>query len=318
MDWHSTAGLFPGQGSQALGMGADFAERYPIARDTFAQADDMLGYELSSLCWQGPKAQLDETAQTQPALYVCSVAIWRVLLQQFPAARPACLAGHSLGELSALTAAGALDFEPGLRLVAARGRYMQLAGRQAPGAMAAVLALDVEQVRELCAQAQEDSGQVVVLANDNCPGQGVVSGQSAAVDRLLQLAQAAGARRTVKLAVSIAAHSPLMEAALAGYTAVLDDTPLRAPRIPVISNVTAQPLRSASDIRLALREQLTQPVLWTDSMRLLIDAGAQTFLEIGAGNVLVGLLRRIDRRKTRYSLSTVAALEALPAPQASA
>jgi len=299
-------------------MGADFAERYPIARDTFAQADDMLGYELSSLCWQGPKAQLDETAQTQPALYVCSVAIWRVLLQQFPAARPACLAGHSLGELSALTAAGALDFEPGLRLVAARGRYMQLAGRQAPGAMAAVLALDVEQVRELCAQAQEDSGQVVVLANDNCPGQGVVSGQSAAVDRLLQLAQAAGARRTVKLAVSIAAHSPLMEAALAGYTAVLDDTPLRAPRIPVISNVTAQPLRSASDIRLALREQLTQPVLWTDSMRLLIDAGAQTFLEIGAGNVLVGLLRRIDRRKARYSLSTVAALEALPAPQASA
>ena len=209
MEWQTTAVVFPGQGSQAVGMGADFAERYTLARDAFAQADEILGYGLSRICWNGPAEALDQTGHTQPALYVCSMAIWRVLLDALPAAKPAWMAGHSLGELSALTAAGALSFEAGVRLVQARGKAMHLAGEQRPGAMAAVLALDLPTVEDLCASVRRETGKVVVLANDNCPGQAVVSGEIEAVGRLIELAGEAGARRAVKLAVSIAAHSPL-------------------------------------------------------------------------------------------------------------
>ena len=308
-DWRTTAALFPGQGSQMVGMGADFAQRYAVARDTFAQADEILGYSLSDICWSGPADALNQTKHTQPALYVSSMAIWRALQNAWPEAKPAWVAGHSLGELSALTAAGALSFEAGVRLVQARGEHMQRAGEQAPGAMAAVLALELPSVELLCAEASLQTGKMVVLANDNCPGQAVVSGEIEAVDRLIELAAAARARRAVKLAVSIAAHSPLMASAQAGFLQAVRETTFSLPQAPVIGNVAAQPLTSPDDIRHELNQQLTQSVRWTDSMRVIIESGAETFIEVGAGNVLTGLLRRIDRSKARVNLNTVEAFE---------
>lgn len=309
IDWRTTAAVFPGQGSQVVGMGADFAQRYAVARDTFAQADDILGYSLSEICWAGPADALSETNHTQPALYVTSMAIWRALQEQLPTARPAWMAGHSLGELTALTAAGALSFEAGVVLVQARGNFMRQAGDKSPGAMAAVLALDLSVVEELCASVSLDTGKTVVLANDNCPGQAVVSGEIEAVDRLIERAVDAGARRAVKLAVSIAAHSPLMAAAQEGFGQAVHKTTFSPPEVAVISNVAALPLSSSGDIRQELDMQLTQSVRWTDSMRAIMDAGAETFIEVGAGNVLTGLLRRIDRSKRRVNLNTVAAFE---------
>ncbi|MCY3834055.1 MAG: ACP S-malonyltransferase [Chloroflexi bacterium] len=316
MDWKACAALFPGQGSQVVGMGADFARRFPLARQTFEQADDILGYSLSKICWNGPSEELDQTAVTQPALYVCSLVIWRVLKDLLPSAKPAWLAGHSLGEFSALAAAEAFGFAAGLRLVEARGRYMQMAGERNPGAMAAILALEIAQVESLCAAVSAESGKIVVLANDNCPGQAVVSGDSDAVDELIKRAAAAGARRAVKLAVSVAAHSPLMDSASDGFREVLARASFSPPNAPVVGNVTAQPLVNAADIVTELDQQLTQSVRWTDSMRAMIDAGAETFIEIGAGNVLSGLIRRIDRSKRRISLNSVEALEAFLESQA--
>lgn len=310
MDWNSSAALFPGQGSQALGMGTDFVQSYSAARETFEQADEILGFGLSRLCFEGPGHELDQTVITQPALYVCSIAIWRVLQELLPTAQPAWMAGHSLGEFSALTAADALPFEDGLRLVQARGRFMQQAGEANPGAMAAILALDIRQVESLCAEVSEETGQVVVLANDNCPGQAVVSGNIAAVDRLIERASAVGARRAVKLSVSVAAHSPLMAAALEGFFEVVHSTAFSPPIVPVYGNVLAQPLESAADIKTELDQQLTRSVRWTESMRSIIGAGAETFIEIGSGSVLTGLMRRIDRSKKRVSLNSVAALDA--------
>lgn len=309
MDWQTTAAIFPGQGSQAVGMGADFAASYEAARDVFAQADDILGYNLSAICWSGPAEVLDQTNYTQPALYVSSMAIWTVLQQQLPGAKPAWTAGHSLGELTALTAAGALSFEAGVKLVQARGQTMRQAGERYPGAMAALLALELDTVEELCQSVSSETGKIVVLANDNCPGQAVVSGEVEAVERLIELAAEAGARRAVKLAVSIAAHSPLMAAALEGFRQVINATTFSPPEVQIISNVNASPLTSPAEIRQELDQQLTQSVRWTDSMRALIDAGAQSFIEVGAGAVLTGLLRRIDRSKTRVNLNTVAAFE---------
>ncbi len=316
LDWRTTAALFPGQGSQALGMAADFAREYALARDTFAEADAILGYALSEICWQGPAAALDQTANTQPALYVSSLAIWRVLRELLPAAQPAWLAGHSLGELSALTAAGALDFAAGLRLVRARGSLMQRAGEAQPGAMAAILGLDIEVVRALCAAVSQETGGTVVLANDNCPGQAVVSGDVPTVEALINAARAAGARRALRLAVSVAAHSPLMSAAQADFFDAVQATEFHTPRIPIIGNVHAQPLNTTEQIRQELHQQLTQPVHWTDSMTALLEAGAQTFVEIGAGKVLTGLLRRINRKATRINIDSLPALDKFLAAQA--
>jgi len=291
-------------------MGADFARTYSAARETFEQADEILGFGLSRVCFKGPGDELDQTVITQPALYVCSIAIWRVLRELLLTARPAWMAGHSLGEFSALTAANALSFQDGLRLVQARGRFMQQAGEGNPGAMAAILAMDIKQVESLCAEVSAEMGQIVVLANDNCPGQAVVSGNIAAVDRLIERASAAGARRAVKLSVSVAAHSPLMAAALEGFLEVVHSTAFSPPDPVVYGNVSAQPLATAAEIKTELDQQLTRSVRWTDSMRLIIDAGAETFIEIGSGSVLTGLMRRIDRSKERVNLNSVAALNA--------
>ncbi len=308
-DWRKTAAIFPGQGSQLIGMGKDFAEHYEVARQTFLQADDILGYSLSSLCWAGPQEQLNQTEHTQPALYVCSVAIWRVLRQLLAECDPKWLAGHSLGEFSALTAAGALSFEDGLRLVRARGELMRKAGEENPGAMAALLGLQVESVRRLCAQISQSSQKTLVLANDNCPGQAVISGAESAVDRAITLAKEVGARRAVKLAVSVAAHSPLMASASEQFNTAVAATAFVPPQARILGNVSAEVLDSVEAIRIELQEQLTQSVRWTESMQAIIADGADTFLEVGAGTVLSGLMRRIDRKRNRISLNTVPALE---------
>ena len=291
-------------------MGADFAQSYTVARQTFEEANEILGYGLSRICFEGPDGELDQTVITQPALYVCSIAIWRTLRELLPTAQPAWMAGHSLGEFSALTAAGAMSFEAGLRLVQARGRLMQQAGEANPGAMAAILSLDISKVELLCAEVSAETGQIVVLANDNCPGQAVVSGNIAAVDRLVERASAAGARRAVKLSVSVAAHSPLMAAASEGFLEIVHSTAFTPSATPVYGNVSAQPLETEADIKTELDQQLTQSVRWTESMRSIIGMGAETFIEIGSGSVLTGLMRRIDRSKKRISLNSVTALNA--------
>lgn len=289
-----TAFLFPGQGSQRPGMGRSLAATYPVAAETFAEADDRLGFPLSRLMWDGPEAELNDTVNTQPALLVHSVAAWRVLQHLWPEAGAAFVAGHSLGELSALVAAGALDFGAALHLVRRRGELMKQAGIDAPGGMAAVLGLDVPTLEALCAEVSTPQTGVQI-ANDNCPGQVVVSGHREALERLLPRARAAGAKRVIPLAVSIAAHSALMEPARAAFAQAVDAAPLRDPRVPLIGNVSAQPLTTAAAIRADLKAQLTARVRWTESMRFLLAQGVDTFLELGSGNVLCGLLRRIER-----------------------
>lgn len=304
-----TALVFPGQGSQAAGMGKEAAEAYPAAREIFQQADTILGFSLSAMCFDGPQALLDDTINTQPALYVCGIALWRALQSQHPSFEPHFAAGHSLGEFTALAAAGAMSFEDGLRLVRERGRLMKQAGEQSPGAMAALLGLDTDNVRALCAQAAQQTGGVLVLANDNCPGQVVISGDNATLEIGLELAKAAGAKRAVKLAVSIAAHSPLMQSAAVDFQKALAEVNFRPPSLPVYANTSAQPLTSVEAIRHELNGQLTQSVRWTESVQAMIAAGAERFVELGPGDVLCGLLKRIDRSKTGLPVNNTTALQ---------
>lgn len=286
--------LFPGQGSQYVGMGRDLHGSFPEARDVFAQADEILGIALSRLCFEGPSEALDDTVNTQPALLAVSVAALRVLKERWPDA-PACVAGHSMGEFTALVAAKALSFEDGLRLVRERGRLMKEAGQRNPGGMAAVLGLDRGSIQAACALASEQSGAYVGVANDNCPGQIVISGAVDALQRAMELARERGAKRVVRLAVSIAAHSPLMSKTAEEFRRRLDEAPFRAPVVPVVANATASPLTDPEIIRDALERQLTSPVRWVESMRWMIDRGVPRFVEVGPKKVLRGLLRRIDR-----------------------
>jgi len=300
--------IFPGQGSQFVGMGKSLAEKYPLAWQTFAEADDLLHFSLSKLCFAGPAEQLNDTINTQPALYVVSLAAWRVLRAEIPAWQPAAMAGHSLGEYSALTAAGALSFADGLRLVRERGRLMKQAGAVSPGGMAAILGLTAEKVAAVCREVS-DGQTAVQIANDNCPGQIVISGHKAAVERAISLAQAAGARRVVPLAVSIAAHSPLMAPIAAEFAAAIDATPLRLPDVPVVANASAAPLHDLAELKRLLAAQLTSPVRWTASVRYLLGEGIDTFIEVGPGNVLTGLVKRIDRNTERLTVGTAADIE---------
>lgn len=302
--------MFPGQGSQVVGMGKDLADAYPVARDIFAQADEVLGFALSDLCFNGPETELNDTLNTQPALYVAGMALLRVLQSELPELTPAFVAGHSLGEFTALAAADALNFEDGLRLVRERGRLMKDAGERSPGAMAALLGLDADSVRVFCARVRAETGGVLVLANDNCPGQIVISGEEAALERGLELAKEAGVRRAVKLAVSIASHSPLMEPVAAEFRQALASTPFKTPKLPVYANVSAAPITSVDAIRDELDKQLTSSVRWTESVQAMIAAGAEQFIELGPGDVLCGLLRRIDKSKTGIPLNSAATIQA--------
>ncbi len=297
--------LFPGQGSQYVGMGRDLCDCSPVARAVFDQADSILDVALSQLCFDGPAELLNDTFNTQPAILVTSIAALRVL-EEGGLDSPAYVAGHSMGEFSALVAAGALSFEDGLRLVRERGRLMKQAGEQSPGGMAAVLGLEREPLEEICAAVREQSGEYAGIANDNCPGQLVISGTADALERAMELAKEQGARRVVRLAVSIAAHSPMMAEAATEFRRLLDVTPFHEPTVPIVANATASPLSDPDDIRDALGRQLTSAVRWTESLRWMIGQGVIRFVEIGPKEVLTGLLRRIDRTVER--LSTAQAL----------
>jgi [acyl-carrier-protein] S-malonyltransferase len=297
---------FPGQGSQQVGMGKNLCALSPSAAAVFAQADQAIGFPLSRLCFEGPPETLNDTVNTQPAILTASIAAHRALEEHI--GQPAFVAGHSLGEFSALVAAGALAFEEALLLVRQRGRLMKQAGERSPGGMAAVLGLQAAQVEELCEQIREASGGYVGIANDNCPGQVVISGDEETLQAGIEAAQAAGARRVIRLAISIAAHSPLMAEAAAAFRRALAQVAIRRPRMPFVANATAGPLTDPDQIREALGQQLTSPVHWTESMRWMVRQGVTRFVEVGPGDVLTGLLRRIDRGVDRQTTAQVLGL----------
>lgn len=294
----SSVYLFPGQGSQHVGMGQELYAHEPSARAVFDQADAQLGFGLSQLCFAGPEADLTDTVNQQPALFVTSLAMLAVMKDR-GWEMPAFVAGHSLGELTALTAAGSLAFADGLALVRRRGELMKLAGERSPGAMAAILGLSIPQLQAICAQATTELGLPVQIANDNCPGQTVLSGNDQALQRAMQLAELAGAKKVVKLPITIAAHSELMLSVATEFAAAVAGTPLTSPQIPIIANLTAQPLNNPEEIRAELIGQLTGPVRWTETINYLWEQGITTFVEVGAGDVLLSLVKRIQRQSNR-------------------
>jgi [acyl-carrier-protein] S-malonyltransferase len=300
--------VFPGQGSQTVGMGFELARAYPTAKEIFEQADEHLGFSLSTICWDGPEELLHDTINTQPALLTHSVAVLRVIQEQTPDFTPAFVAGHSMGELSALVAAGSLPFLEALQLVRRRGELMKRAGEISPGGMAAILGLDIPTLERICAEASR-TDEIVQVANDNCPGQVVISGASPALNRAIDLARQAGARHAKPLAVSIAAHSPLMTHAQADFNQAVSAAAFKDPRLPIVGNVTAEPLTRANDIRADLQAQLTSRVRWTESIQRMIQSGVKTFFELGSGTVLTGLLKRIDRESTGIALGAPADFE---------
>jgi [acyl-carrier-protein] S-malonyltransferase len=295
--------LCPGQGSHFVGMGRDVADAFPEARTTFEEADDVLGFSLSRLCWEGPEDELTRTLNAQPAILVHTVAVWRVLQQHAPPL-VSMAAGHSLGEFSAYVASGAIPFADAVRVVRTRGELMFRSGSERPGTMAAVLGLDDAAAEAVCAEATAAGAGMVVPANFNSPGQIVVSGDVAAVERLGERARKAGAKRVLPLNVSGAFHSPLMEVAVPGLREALRAAEFQDPRFAVVSNVTAQPVHGAEDARDLLARQLTAPVRWTQSVQTLRAAGIESFLEVGPGSVLTGLLRRIDRAAAGRAVGT--------------
>jgi [acyl-carrier-protein] S-malonyltransferase len=307
-----TAFLFPGQGSQEVGMGRALAEASPEAQVVFTQADEVLGFPLSQLCFNGPEETLNDTINTQAAIFVTSIAALQALRAAGFNVVPAFVAGHSLGEYSAYVAAGVISFEAGLRLVRERGRLMKQAGKQNPGGMAALVRLDDEVVLDICQQvtAAGEFGTLQV-ANYNSQGQVVVSGHNAAVDRGIELAQAAKARMAVRLPVSIAAHSELMRVIADEFRAAVNQTPLALPQMPIIANITATPLESIEAIRAEMEAQLTSSVQWTRTIEWLIAQGVSTFVEIGPKGVLAGINKRIDKTVKTYSVGTPADIEAL-------
>lgn len=297
----STAFVFPGQGSQTVGMGKDLAAQFPIAKQTFEEADTILGFSLSELMWNGPDTDLNDTLNTQPALYVHSLAAYRTFSHLHPDFVPASLAGHSLGELSALAAAGAFSLEDGLRLVRKRGELMKRAGELAPGSMAAILGVDIPTLDKVCAEASTPN-ELVQVANDNCPGQVVISGAKPAVERAMAGAKAAGAKRALPLAVSIAAHSPLMDSIQAEWNQAVDAAVFHDLKIPVIGNVHAVVLKTADEARADIKAQMQSRVRWTDSVKAMTDMGINTFVEAGTGAVLGGLVKRITNEAVSYPL----------------
>jgi [acyl-carrier-protein] S-malonyltransferase len=301
LNLQSTAFVFPGQGSQAVGMGKELAETYSIAKQTFEESDSILGFALSQLMWNGPAEELNETINTQPALYVHSVAAWRTFTNLYPDLKPATVAGHSLGELSALTAAGALSFSDGVRLVRKRGELMKRAGELNPGGMAAILNLDIPALDQVCAEASTN-GEVVQVANDNCPGQVVISGHKPALERAMEAAKAAGAKRALPLQVSIAAHSPLMDSIQADWNAAVDACVFDTPVIPVVGNVHAKPMLTADELRADIKGQMQSRVRWTESVQLMLANGIRAYVEAGSGEVLLGLIKRIEASTERFAL----------------
>lgn len=291
LNLQTTAFIFPGQGSQTIGMGKELAAAYPAAGQVFEEADSILGFSLSRLMFEGAAEELNDTLNTQPALFVHSAAAHRVFSFLYPNLKPAALAGHSLGELSALAAAGAFSFADGLRLVRRRAELMKRAGELAPGGMAAILNLDIPALEKVCAEASAP-GETVQVANDNCPGQAVISGAKPAVERAMAAAKSAGAKRALPLAVSIAAHSKLMASIQDEWNEAVAAANFLPLQILVVGNVHAQPLADESAARADLIAQMQSRVRWTESAQYLVSIGIDAFVEVGTGAVLSGLVKR--------------------------
>jgi [acyl-carrier-protein] S-malonyltransferase len=315
-----TALLFAGQGAQIVGMGKDLAEKFPSAKAWFDRANTALGYDLAGICFNGPEAELMKTENAQPGIFLVSWVCFELLKERVGVQASACsppdtlkrelqlkfeaTAGLSLGEFTALTAAGAMSFEDGLRVVRQRGRFMQEACDATHGGMAAIIGLDEVPTREVCMEAG------VELANLNCPGQLVISGEVDKVSKACELAKAKGAKRAIPLTVAGAYHSPLMASAQSKLQEELAEIKISAPIVPVISNVTAQPHGDATEISVRLFEQVTSSVLWENSMRYLIAQGFTRFIELGPGTALSGFMKRIDKMAQMLNVADVASLEA--------
>jgi [acyl-carrier-protein] S-malonyltransferase len=297
--------LFPGQGSQAVGMGKELAERYNVAKQTFEEADDVLGYKLSQVCWEGPEDKLRLTEITQPAILAASVAALRVISEK--GLSPHFVAGHSLGEYAAHCAAGTLGFADALRTVRSRGKYMQDAVPVGVGAMAAILGMDMQKVERVCHDAAH--GEICEPANINSPEQIVISGHAAAVERAVRLASDRGAKKAKTLPVSAPFHSPLMKPAQDRLAADLNNVNFCPPKVPVVCNVDAAIVNDSGASRDALIRQVTGAVKWEQSVRLLIKEGVSTFIEVGPGKVLWGLMRQIDRAPTSLYVGDQASLQ---------
>ncbi len=305
----TSAAIFPGQGSQSVGMGRDIVEAHPAARKVFDDAGRILGVDLASVCFGGPAEALEATDIQQPAILATSVAVWHAMRAAAPQACDfAAMAGLSLGEYTALHLAGAISFEDALRLVQRRGRLMQQAALAHPGGMVSVIGLDEPTVRALCDEAA--AAGVIQPANFNCPGQIVVSGARAACERITALIEQRGGR-AVPLKVAGAFHSPLMQSAADGLREALERVPIQTPSVPVVANVTAEPHGDPEAIRASLVQQLVRPVQWQACVEYLVRTGAERFVEIGPGRVLTGLMRKIDRRVQAVNVSTAADLAGL-------
>ena len=299
--------LFPGQASQYVGMGSDLYERYTIAQEIFKKANDILEFDIATLCFDGPAEELKQTRNTQPAIFLHSIIVTTLLRDH--GIRPDMTAGHSLGEYSALVAAGAISFEQGLKLVRQRGKLMQVAGEISPGTMAAIIGLSYDDVKNICAEAEKQG--IVTVANLNSPGQIVISGSIEGVHKAMELAKEQGAKRAIELVVSGAFHSPLMASSQEEFKESLDQAEIENAEIPVYANVTAQPVQNAGEIKKLLFEQLTNPVLWETSVRAMLEDKATEFFEVGPGNVLAGLQKRIDRSVHVKTVGTFDEIQAL-------
>jgi [acyl-carrier-protein] S-malonyltransferase len=296
--------LFAGQGAQTVGMGRDLAEKFPTARNLFGRANAVLGYDLGRICFDGPEPELTKTENAQPAIFLVGWIAFELLREHVPALKFEATAGLSLGEFTALATANAMSFEDGLRVVRQRGRFMQEAAEASHGGMAAIIGLDEAAVREVCAQ----SG--VYLANLNCPGQIVISGPADKLQQACELAKTRGAKRALPLAVNGAYHSPLMASAQPRLQTVLNAVACQEPKVPVVSNVTAQPYGPTSEIRQRLVDQVTAPVRWEDSMRYLLAQGITRFIELGPGTALSGFMKRIDKNAQMLNVADAPSLDA--------
>ncbi|MBW1645158.1 MAG: ACP S-malonyltransferase [Deltaproteobacteria bacterium] len=304
--------LFPGQGSQYVGMGEDFYQNFKVAREVFAEASESLGEDMAKTCFAASKEELNQTANTQPAILTASIATLKVLFQEL-GIKPVMLAGHSLGEYSALVASGAVSFFDAVRVVRARGKFMQTAVPFGLGTMAAVLGMKTEVIEEICAETSQKAGKVVEPANYNCPGQVVISGHVPAVDEATAKAKDEGASRAVKLPVSAPFHCSLMEPAARKLADQFSEVKVQDPRIDVISNVDADTNYSAASIRDLLVRQVSSAVRWEESMNLMIAKGVTRVVEVGPGRVLSGLMKRINRRIKTHNIENCADLEKLAA-----
>jgi [acyl-carrier-protein] S-malonyltransferase len=298
-----TALLFAGQGAQVVGMGRDFADTFPTAKALFDRANAALGYDLTGVCFNGPEAELTKTENAQPGIYLVSWVAFQLLKERVPSLEFHATAGLSLGEFTALAAAGALGFEDGLKVVRQRGRFMQEACEATQGGMAAIINLDEAATRAVCAEAG------VTMANLNCPGQIVISGEASRIEKACELAKAKGAKRALPLPVAGAYHSPLMTGAQPKLDAALGAVPIHAPAVPVIANVSAQPHGAPPDIRCRLVEQVTGSVLWEASMRHLLAQGFTRFIELGPGTALSGFMKRIAKDAQMLNVADVGSLD---------